>query len=334
MARACDAWRRLETSLASSPALFRAGDARVRALWNATVATRLELMGHFKAMSTHAVATATDAGGLGVLAGLNQASFPRLVQSLDLATAVLRDGLYCAPSSAPRCYVDGGPDLAPGRPARILPFYGQVGECSDQVAPSTCARVSHMSLEYCAAACRAMNASHTVAGVEGKTGSQCRCGVAIPEDAQEAPAEDCASPCAGNTDEHCGGDWRIQAFEFTCSRAHDPLPDLPSDATFAAHERERYEGPPRLFALSPPSHATSKTLDVVAIADYDAVDLAFRAMGAGEWTTVPMAARGRGAYVAATVPFDGALEFFLAARGRAATWPAGGANNAHTVIPI
>ena len=96
------------------------------ALWNSTVKTRLELMGHFKAMSDLAVATATDAGGLGVLASLNQASFPRMIESLDLATAALQNGLVCEPVAPPKCYVDGGPDLDPGKPSRILPFYGQV----------------------------------------------------------------------------------------------------------------------------------------------------------------------------------------------------------------
>ena len=57
-------------------------------------------------------------------------------------------------------------------------------------------------------------------------------------------------------------------------------------------------------------------------------------MGTGEWTTVPMARTGRHYFAAALGPVAGALEYALEAAGAAATWPPGGRNNAHTVIPI
>lgn len=45
--------------------------------------------------------------------------------------------------------------------------------------------------------------------------SQCYCGNILTPGAVSADATDCSYPCAGNSDELCGGDWRLNLYEFS-----------------------------------------------------------------------------------------------------------------------
>ena len=84
----------------------------------------------------------------------------------------------------------------------------------------------NMTIETCAYLCATVAPAPftTVAALEA--GAQCFCtnpeGVAnATKNGLLAPASECNAPCAGNPYESCGGEWRLQAYSFSCS-PYDP----------------------------------------------------------------------------------------------------------------
>ena len=77
-----------------------------------------------------------------------------------------------------------------------------------------------LTLEYCAQLCH--DRKLPLAGVEGVG---CICGAKV--DARAKPitgAKACATPCSGNATEHCGGNYQLAVFSFSCSGAPVPPP--------------------------------------------------------------------------------------------------------------
>ncbi|KAM7203183.1 WSC domain containing protein, partial [Naviculisporaceae sp. PSN 640] len=72
-------------------------------------------------------------------------------------------------------------------------------------------RADDMTIQKCAEICHASN--FPVFGVEYYT--ECYCGNGLAPGSAPAPEIECSFPCAGNPDEVCGGDWRINVYEFS-----------------------------------------------------------------------------------------------------------------------
>lgn len=68
-----------------------------------------------------------------------------------------------------------------------------------------------MTVQKCADTCLA--AGFGVFGLEYYT--ECYCGRALDPRSVAAPESECSFPCGGNPSEKCGGDWRINVYEFS-----------------------------------------------------------------------------------------------------------------------
>ena len=169
---------------------------------------------------------------------------PRLIkyQNWRLATTV---GLYLSilgPALA---------DLPAPLPSVCVPVSGPPMGCFNDsftrtfpVAVSTQpgdAFHDNMTIETCAYLCStAAPAPYTtVAALED--GVQCFCtnaaGVAnATADGLLAPASSCNTPCVGNPLELCGGQWRVQAYAFSCT-PYDPQGAPWQNASLSAEER-------------------------------------------------------------------------------------------------
>lgn len=78
-----------------------------------------------------------------------------------------------------------------------------------RVYPTKLYQNSSNSITFCAAACSA--AGYTFSGTE--YGAECYCGQVAPIVTDVASA--CDVPCAGNTQESCGGGWRLSVYQDT-----------------------------------------------------------------------------------------------------------------------
>ncbi|KAK3392754.1 WSC domain-containing protein [Podospora didyma] len=67
-----------------------------------------------------------------------------------------------------------------------------------------------MTVAKCGTFCA--SSGYTFFGLEYYT--ECYCGYAVASNALPAPEADCKFPCAGNHDDTCGGDWRLNVYEF------------------------------------------------------------------------------------------------------------------------
>ena len=81
-----------------------------------------------------------------------------------------------------------------------------------------------LTREYCGQFCS--DHGFVVAGVEN--GDECYCGNAVRADAKMVPASECSHQCsAKDSSERCGGYWRLDAYNFSCSGAPVPKPRTP-----------------------------------------------------------------------------------------------------------
>ncbi|KAM7216257.1 WSC domain containing protein [Rhypophila decipiens] len=87
-------------------------------------------------------------------------------------------------------------------------------------------RADDMTIQKCADICRASN--FLVFGLEYYT--ECYCGNDLAPGSAVAPETDCSFRCAGNPNELCGGDWRINVFEFSTDTTA-PTSTAPSTPT-------------------------------------------------------------------------------------------------------
>ncbi|KAM7197259.1 WSC domain containing protein [Rhypophila sp. PSN 637] len=87
-------------------------------------------------------------------------------------------------------------------------------------------RADDMTIQKCADICRASN--FPVFGLEYYT--ECYCGNGLAPGSAPAPETECSFPCAGNSNELCGGDWRINVFEFSTDTTA-PTSTAPSTPT-------------------------------------------------------------------------------------------------------
>ncbi|KAL0929910.1 WSC domain-containing protein-like protein 5 [Colletotrichum truncatum] len=71
-------------------------------------------------------------------------------------------------------------------------------------------RADDMTVEKCATFCG--TAGYPLFGLEYYT--ECYCGHGLATGAVSAPATDCKFACAGNQNQLCGGDWRLNVYEF------------------------------------------------------------------------------------------------------------------------
>lgn len=100
-------------------------------------------------------------------------------------------------ASSRKCWVDGPPPVN-----RVL------NDTNVNVCSTT------LSKEYCAQLCSDLGPALTIAGVE--SGGECYCGRSIRSGASSAPLTDCNNPCRGRENETCGGNWRLETFNFQC----------------------------------------------------------------------------------------------------------------------
>lgn len=70
-----------------------------------------------------------------------------------------------------------------------------------------------MTIEKCMLLCD--NIGQDFSGNEA--GTQCYCGTVLPDPSKKLPDSQCNYPCAGNKTELCGGDWKADIRNFTCS---------------------------------------------------------------------------------------------------------------------
>ena len=81
-----------------------------------------------------------------------------------------------------------------------------------------------MSREYCSQHCS--DKGFALAGVEN--GEECFCGNVLRADAKKASAGDCHHACKyGPAGEKCGGYWRLDVYNFSCSGTPVPQPRAP-----------------------------------------------------------------------------------------------------------
>ena len=109
----------------------------------------------------------------------------------------------------PKCTVKGADKCYKDTESRILPHVVTISSNLN----------SH---EWCAGQCALAN--FTIAAVE--YGAACLCGNSFPQQ-PTLPASACAAmPCAGNSAEHCGGNYILSAYEFECdeSKPHPVAP--------------------------------------------------------------------------------------------------------------
>ena len=109
----------------------------------------------------------------------------------------------------PKCTVKGEEKCYKDTESRILPHVVTISSNLN-------------TQEWCAGQCALAN--FTIAAVE--YGVACLCGNSFPQQ-PTLPASACAAmPCAGNSAEHCGGNYILSAYEFECdeSKPHPVAP--------------------------------------------------------------------------------------------------------------
>ena len=93
---------------------------------------------------------------------------------------------------------------------RTFPFMASNGGPTDPFG-------ANATLETCAYLCASASPPWPLAAIEN--GGQCFCTNSSQVAAAQAllrPASQCSTPCAGNPLQACGGEWRVQAFSFSC----------------------------------------------------------------------------------------------------------------------
>ncbi|KAK4213652.1 WSC domain-containing protein [Rhypophila decipiens] len=137
----------------------------------------------------------------------------------SIETAAEECSFSCPGNSAETCGAGGRLTLYTGNSAASAPSlpstYRALGCHSEptggRALSAKVTRADDMTIQKCADICRASN--FLVFGLEYYT--ECYCGNGLAPGSAPAPETDCSFPCAGNSNELCGGDWRINVFEFS-----------------------------------------------------------------------------------------------------------------------
>ena len=88
------------------------------------------------------------------------------------------------------------------------------------LGPPVTPKPQALTLQYCAQLCH--DRALPLAGVEE---SDCICGTKVDARAKNITgAKACATPCSGNATEHCGGNYQLAVFSFSCSGSPVPPP--------------------------------------------------------------------------------------------------------------
>ncbi|KAF8269904.1 WSC domain-containing protein [Lactarius quietus] len=105
------------------------------------------------------------------------------------------------------------------------PFLGCYMDSPEKRALATTlyADVSNLTVENCVNSCKSQN--YTYAGVEN--GDDCFCGNMLTFGAEGIPQSQCSSPCAGNSNETCGGPDHLDLYWSGAPLAFSP-PSLPT----------------------------------------------------------------------------------------------------------
>ncbi|KAK4464718.1 WSC domain-containing protein, partial [Cladorrhinum samala] len=83
-------------------------------------------------------------------------------------------------------------------------------EGGGRALPNLFQRSENMTVSTCASFCR--GAGYTLFGLEYY--HECFCGHTLTVGTQSAPEADCRYPCSGNSQEKCGGDLRLNVYQF------------------------------------------------------------------------------------------------------------------------
>ncbi|KAK4227293.1 WSC-domain-containing protein [Podospora fimiseda] len=99
-------------------------------------------------------------------------------------------------------------------------------------------RAEDMTVSKCADICH--TSGYPVFGLEYY--NECYCGNGLTPGTAAAPEAECSFPCAGNSNEMCGGDWRINVYEFSTD-VEPPTSTAPSTpSTTPALEGWNHDG--------------------------------------------------------------------------------------------
>ena len=92
---------------------------------------------------------------------------------------------------------------------RSYAYQGCYVDQGDRTVIGTSFQNNKMTEEMCVEKCLASGS--TYAGVEN--GNECWCGTTLSKSAARAAEGDCATICAGDAAEFCGGSWRLNLWQ-------------------------------------------------------------------------------------------------------------------------
>ncbi|KAK3995264.1 WSC domain-containing protein [Cladorrhinum sp. PSN332] len=145
----------------------------------------------------------------------------------------------CPGNSAQTCgagnrltlYTRSGDATAPTLPSTYRALGCHSEPASSRALSAKVTRADDMTVQKCADVCH--SSGFPVFGVEYY--NECYCGNGLTPGSVPAPETDCSFPCAGNANEMCGGDWRINVYKFstdasppTSTAPSTPSPTVPS----------------------------------------------------------------------------------------------------------
>ncbi|KAF9873827.1 hypothetical protein CkaCkLH20_08561 [Colletotrichum karsti] len=126
-------------------------------------------------------------------------------QQCDAKTSELEKNLQeCKTQQQNQASGGGGGSFAPAGTALMGCYQDHGGE--QRVLPSKELNVNDMTLAKCAQNCQGFK----YFGVEWS--SQCFCGNTLPP--KKLPLSECNKACSGSKDEFCGGDWRLNVYQY------------------------------------------------------------------------------------------------------------------------
>ncbi|KZO99601.1 WSC-domain-containing protein [Calocera viscosa TUFC12733] len=92
-------------------------------------------------------------------------------------------------------------------------------DANARTLPSDATSSNSMTVEACQSFC--LGAGFTLAGTED--GNECWCSDSISNGGTQASAGDCSTTCAGNSNEQCGGGWRLSVYQYNAGTTSPPV---------------------------------------------------------------------------------------------------------------
>lgn len=143
-----------------------------------------------------------------------ECSFPCPGNSAQACGAGNRLTLYTRANEAP----------APALPSTYRSLGCHSEPTGNRALSAKVTRADDMTIQKCADICRGSNLP--VFGLEYY--NECYCGIGLNPESASAPETDCSFPCAGNPNEKCGGDWRLNVYEFSADTTTPSSSTAPS----------------------------------------------------------------------------------------------------------